>query len=304
MALTLIAKSTPTTYQFRGEPFGWAYCTVNDATGELNIQSDWGNWAYRWSPDPKHLGYPTLTAFIAGREAVDYIANKLQREGHSGRRWSGPATARALQRLLLERRIESGRHRPRFARYRGRILDRDLARILYDTLGELGDELDGSADLFYDRILRIEDFAEFITSEPWDYEVTEQTPEDKALREVVLPALIRACQSPRPRVIRVPLACGRTMEVEATEKFGEWAVHPLVVEFGKLSTTNWTVTHAPTGLRLKIQKDLDEGAAIAVASALMADIPAGCLTSAVVPDELAGKIGATVRGVLWPAEEP
>ena len=91
------AKNTATTYSFQttGEGFkSWALCTVNDVTGELNIQSDFGNWSHRWNTDA--LGSPTLTAFIGDRSDVDYLASKLQSQRGGGNRWSAGATARAL----------------------------------------------------------------------------------------------------------------------------------------------------------------------------------------------------------------
>jgi len=195
--LSLISTQTAVTYSFRAAPgeFGWACCTVNDATGELLITSDWGNWSHRWSADPRNLGAPTLTAFIGGRGDVDYLARKLQLEGRAGQRFSAEKTAAALRRQLCERRLEDGREQ-----LEGRLeplpyLTREIARRIWDELGELADEVGCSSDLFYERIDRIEGLADYVTDEPWNYAMTEQTPEDRALRDVVLPALIEACRA-------------------------------------------------------------------------------------------------------------
>jgi hypothetical protein len=238
VTLTLVATVQATTYEFRGDRMGWALCTVNDATGELSIQSDWGRWAHRWNARPENLGAPTLTAFIATRSCIDYLARKLQNEGTSGRRWSGEATARALQHKLCERRLEDGRerlearlepdemhlagssgrwdedglpivsHRMPEAYRNGRswdasgrpydplpYLSKATARRIFDMIGELGVETDRH-DLFYERFWHIDGVADYVTTEPWEYGVTEQTPEDKALRDIVLPALIIACRGP------------------------------------------------------------------------------------------------------------
>ena len=52
----------------------WAIFTVCDQTGELSIQSDWGNFSYRWNTGA--LGDKTLTEFLATVDA-HYIADKL-----------------------------------------------------------------------------------------------------------------------------------------------------------------------------------------------------------------------------------
>lgn len=112
MTLALISTtSSATTYSFAttGDGFrSWALCTVNDATGELLITSDWGSWAHRWDPRPSSLGTQTLTAFI-GRVDVDYLARKMQRDRGAGRVFSAQATARELRRRLCERRRHDGR---------------------------------------------------------------------------------------------------------------------------------------------------------------------------------------------------
>jgi hypothetical protein len=103
MALELRSVSTATTYRFVSSEQlgGWACCTVNDATGELTITSDWGNWGHRWHVD--HLGRPTLTAFIGDRGGGDYLANKLLRG--DGWRFSAEKTTQELRRRIVERRL-------------------------------------------------------------------------------------------------------------------------------------------------------------------------------------------------------
>ena len=64
---------TADVYSFRFKR-GWAIFTVNDATGEFFITSDWGDWTHRWNIDA--LGCPTLTEFIR-RGDCHYLAGKL-----------------------------------------------------------------------------------------------------------------------------------------------------------------------------------------------------------------------------------
>lgn len=217
---------TALVYSFVTEGDGfksWAICTVNDATGELLITSDWGNWSHRWDARPSSLGAASLSEFIATRRDVDYLARKLQKEGRGGRRWSADATVAALRSIVCDRRLSSGRERlerrldpadydcgripnhlldrydpdglPWHDSNRYRYLDKEKARRLWNEIEETADECNPSQDLFYDHVLNIDGFTDYVTSEPWEHGETEQTPEDKALRDIVLPALIEACRS-------------------------------------------------------------------------------------------------------------
>lgn len=230
------------TYSFKAsDGHGWALCTVNDITGELQITSDWGSWSYRWHADPRSLGAPTLTHFLGDRSDVDYLARKLQREGRYGQRFSPIKTAATLCRLLAERRLEDGRaqlegrwddefpipahlarrydenglplesHRMPWEYRAGRpwdqfgrpyealpYLTKDKAREIWDELVSLGDELDhsghGAEALFWERLQAIDGVNEYISEQPYEHSETEQTSEDKVLRDLVLPALIEACR--------------------------------------------------------------------------------------------------------------
>ena len=180
------AHTTATTYHFQTTGTGWkswALCTVNDETGELLITSDWGNWSHRWNTD--HLGHQTLTAFIGEGNDVDYIARKLQ--GRSGgKRFSAERTIAAWRKMLCETRRENG-HR------RNAKLTRDLAREIWDALGDAAEDYGNSADLFLSRVYEIRGFTDHVDDTPYGSIETEQTPEDEALRERILPALIAAC---------------------------------------------------------------------------------------------------------------
>jgi hypothetical protein len=69
----------PVAYSFRFKEMGWAIFTLNDTTGEFSIQSDWGNYSYRWHVNALGEGY-TLHSFLTKCDA-DYIANKFKRDG-------------------------------------------------------------------------------------------------------------------------------------------------------------------------------------------------------------------------------
>ncbi len=202
--LKLVSVSSAVTYRFEpeGREFGWALCTVNDATGELSIQSDWGNWSHRWNTNPSHLGAPTLTHFIADREAWDYLAAKLlgRRNCHE---WDPAATVREFRKRLVESRLERGRSYARVPQClrspsylepihpAGRILSRETAREMWDLLGDLEHACDSRE--FLDRFMADDDLCFWVSERPFD-ELQERTSRDyEILAKSILPALISAC---------------------------------------------------------------------------------------------------------------
>lgn len=192
---SLVATSaTATTYHFQTVEPGWqswALCTVNDSTGELLITSDWGNWSYRW--DVGGLGLASLTLFIATRGAVDYLAVKLQGR-HGGQRFSAEKTVAMFKRALCDQRLKDGRERVmRSPRLPPLGLTCHKAREIWNSLDDLVQEVGDSVDLILSGVADIDGFDLYISERPFEELEYEQTGEDRALREAVLPALIQAC---------------------------------------------------------------------------------------------------------------
>ena len=181
--LTEANRSTATAYHFRSPPGktawwgGWAICTVNDATGELLIQSDWTEaCGHRWHVD--HLGCPTLTEFLAQDRGgyYDYLVGKLLPPTRRDR-FSPEATVKEMRRRVVKRRRDGD-------------LDRAVARELWDALGELtghDDVHEFFAHLCEDTEYGdLFDFGEDAREEP--------TSEATALTKIILPALVEACR--------------------------------------------------------------------------------------------------------------
>lgn len=185
--LALTGTSTATAYRFRvADPrdIGWAICTVNDATGELTIQSDWGCWSHRWNV--AHLGGgATLTQFIADRPAdrsgVHYLVGKLTSD--RDRQIDEDATIADCLEVIIRRRREGD-------------LTKDEAREAWDWLVDSKGELaacDTSATAWqYSMPGEVHDALggavyECIREEP--------TTSARVLAESILPALVEACKA-------------------------------------------------------------------------------------------------------------
>jgi len=179
-------KSLAVTYSFKADNgLGWALCTLNEGTGEVLITSDWGNWSHRW--DVSNLGVPTLTEFVAKGD-VDYLARKLCPKDRV-RRFSSTNTIDAFKHLLCKRRLQDGRAGSRNPR---RQLTKSGARSLWHELEYLEDYED-SKDLFVHRACELDELLKFV-AEPYEHLEYELTGEFLALRDTVLPPLIKACQ--------------------------------------------------------------------------------------------------------------
>lgn len=222
-------SSASTTYHLypRDHATGWALATINDDTCELTIQSDWGNWSYRWHAAGMAMRADgrreTLTEFIADRneDYCDYLADKLTsyEERHE---FSPERTVAELRSMLARNRLEQGRNLidyydgepdapdvgtddpPRFGvewrKVRMRYGTRDeewpltkaTARTIYNELGDIEHTHDvrDFVDAFY-KIEGHEWVGEGIEFECLRYEPSYHYYQ---LLHGILPALVRACE--------------------------------------------------------------------------------------------------------------
>jgi hypothetical protein len=98
-------------YSFRfEEPFSWAIFTINNATGEFHIQSDWGNWQHRWPMQAigeSHAKHEKpLTHFLGDRGDAGYVTDKLHYDCNDKRdQFSEDRTKEEIKKQILSARI-------------------------------------------------------------------------------------------------------------------------------------------------------------------------------------------------------
>lgn len=136
-----VLKTTITnakSYRFEFE-HGWAIFTINDATGEFFLDSDWGRYGYRWPLEER-----TLTSFLADFLVDDpsYVVAKFR---HTNKEdlddcVDEDATRKSLKIALAERYRNNVF--PEQRRARGRSVEWDV--FYWDiTYRELIDEIHG-----------------------------------------------------------------------------------------------------------------------------------------------------------------
>lgn len=116
-------------FTFQNPKCLWANFTVNDSTGELNIQSDAGNWSHRWNITSLHTadkesGKP-LTHFLGVTAGPDYILDKLGYNHTSDLAdvVNKAKTIKGIRDKVLEYRREQS-------------MDKDEARLSWDEASE------------------------------------------------------------------------------------------------------------------------------------------------------------------------
>lgn len=216
-------KLAPTDETRRANGWGWALATINDATGELSIQSDWGSWSYRWHAAgmPERNGRRvTLTEFIGEREGHHYLADKLA--GRERDEFDPHETVASFRKMLCKARLEQGRTAIANARDYAerdddrRVTDDDvdkaickwgdkklydryhteeplmagIAREIWEELAALCDLRSG--DMFIDYFFRVSGHR-WICEEPWNHLENSPTTGYSVLLHGILPALVTAC---------------------------------------------------------------------------------------------------------------
>ena len=174
-ALRSVRVSQAIAYHF-GFDHGWAIFTVNDATGELNLQSDWGDYAYRWPARPESLGAENLTAFLVNARAdSDYVARKLF--GGDTTEFDADATAEALRDAIVSRR-------------RKNEIDRDVARAAWDELARWGPS---SYDDFHNTP---DEISEALYQSAYEYARTCSTGRFLFVRDFLIPLFVDHLRTP------------------------------------------------------------------------------------------------------------
>lgn len=79
-------------------PTGWAILRLEESTGFVSIESDWGDWSYRW---PSYARASSLGSFL-NEINVHYAAGKFL--GERAREFSPEKTERSVKTAILEMR--------------------------------------------------------------------------------------------------------------------------------------------------------------------------------------------------------
>jgi len=155
---------------------GWAIFVVNNETGEFSVQSDWGNFGYRWNTDPKCLGAPDLAHFIAGA-SYGYIADKLAaNEPREFREeFDQEGTEQEVRHSIVEARKDTQ-------------IDHEEAADLWSLVQDVNFE---SADGFLNSLAHCDELNEFLGEEPWYNIQTKPSHGYCFLREILIPFFCR-----------------------------------------------------------------------------------------------------------------
>lgn len=131
------------------------------------------------------------------RDGREQLARRLEPDDYDGGRIPNNLMDRYTEAglpLFSYQEVASPTWQDPLRKERLSYLTTEGARVLWDEIGETVGECGPSTDLMFDRLLRLSGFTDYVTDEPWNHTMTEQTPEDRALRDIVLPALIKACK--------------------------------------------------------------------------------------------------------------
>jgi len=173
LTVTRRSRYTAQVYCFRFDRIGgWANFTVCEQTGELSIQSDWGEWGHSWSKAGIGEGR-TFMEFLRGTSS-GYLSDKLLSPGEK-RVNSRNKTLHELRKAILEQRR------------RGDI-DSILARVLWDEADDFASAWEhGTDDSAFAACWELKDHFD----ELFLFFHTEESPLLALVRDELLPIFLR-----------------------------------------------------------------------------------------------------------------
>jgi hypothetical protein len=175
LKLRSVRRYAAESYHFTFDHWGWVTFIIDDALGELSVQSDWGCWGHRWNPDhlgPSHNG--SLKHFLS-HSGRCYVANKLS--------YCMPTDQREVP--DLETTEEEIKKRILEAR-RAREIDADDARDLWSDAEYTVSAYESGHDAAYHAMS--DELSNFL-EDTWEYFATKDSPNLVILRERLLPFL-------------------------------------------------------------------------------------------------------------------
>ena len=160
-----VKKDMVEKYTITGRMSGisWSIFTLDNKTGDISIQSDWGNYSYIWN----HRGNETLKEFLINA-GVDYIKDKFSYPSNGGKKY-----------IYAKETLDSWK-RDIVGHRRNRESTKEIAKALLECLNEI--DLYGDSNTAYfsmnDMIekLKYKYDIDFYKDSPWrdDYKFMER----------------------------------------------------------------------------------------------------------------------------------
>lgn len=165
--------SRPVAYRFvfdDGGWNGWAILTINEDTGEIHIQSDYGNYQHRWTPAHTGRKGPRAMHDFFATGSTGYFVDKFSYGDQPDLKnvFDEERTAREVRAYILERR-------------RGGWIEASEARLLWDGVDEWV-AADGDLNVCSHRLWSF-------LGEPWSWVHTKPSSRRVFLTETLIPFL-------------------------------------------------------------------------------------------------------------------
>ena len=164
--------SRPVAYRFVFDDSGWngwAILTINEDTGEIHIQSDYGNYQHRWTPAHTGRKGPQAMHDFFATGSTGYFVDKFSYGDQPD-----------LKDVFDEERTKAGIRSRIVEARRGLDIERDDARELWDEVDEWCE---------FDCKLACPGELEEFLGEPWEFIETKPSARCVFLTETLIPFL-------------------------------------------------------------------------------------------------------------------